>query len=318
MLLLISKKRSVPLILKKEEALLRRLPDSHPQYPAISASLARRRAGYKGEQSLDYHLNQLDRTSHIFHDLRFCIDSLFFQMDTLLLTPYFILIIEVKNISGTLYFDTDFNQMIRSTPEKEEGFRSPLTQAASQKNHLFDFLSVHGFASLPIEYVITISHPSTIIKANDPAIADTVIHAEDLSEKIKKLTKKHAEKRLTTQELQRLTQLLIKSDIPLNPNILQKYQIPSTALRTGVQCPDCSYIPMERAKRKWQCRACGTTSVSAHKQAIEDYLLLLSPIISNQECRKFLHHSSTSTIKRYLADSGLKRKGRGKKTIYHQ
>ncbi|WP_439649950.1 hypothetical protein [Cytobacillus pseudoceanisediminis] len=42
----------------------------------------------------------------------------------LLLCPNFLLILEIKNISGTLYFDPAFNQLNMSKQEKERGFRS--------------------------------------------------------------------------------------------------------------------------------------------------------------------------------------------------
>lgn len=78
-------------------------------------------AGYRGEQSLDYYLGFLTNY-FILHDLRLPDRDHHFQLDTLLISPYFILILEVKNISGTLIFDDHFKQLIRVTPEKEEGF----------------------------------------------------------------------------------------------------------------------------------------------------------------------------------------------------
>lgn len=316
---MINKNRSIPLTVKKEEALLRRLPLNHPQYPAISESLARRRAGYRGERAVDYFLKQLDCSSfHIFHDLRFRNKQLFFQMDTLLLTPHFLLIIEVKNIKGTLNFDTDFAQMTRSLSDKEEGFRNPLTQAMVQKDHLYDFLLTNGFASLPIEYVIAISYPSTIIKSNVPELAEVVIHAENLLSKVKKLMEKHAGKKASRSELQRLTQLFLKMDVPLITDVLQKYQIPSSTILTGVQCPNCNNIPMVRERRRWHCPSCGTSSSSAHEQAIQDYMLLISPTITNHACREFLHLPSRSTMMRYLVNMGLKKTGTRKSTTYEQ
>lgn len=316
---MISKNRSIPLIMQKEEALLRRLPTHHPQYPAVADSLAKRRAGYKGEQAIDYYLKQLDYDKfHIFHDLRLRSESIFFQIDTLLLTSHYLLIIEVKNITGTVFFDTDFNQMIRTAHDKEEGFRSPLVQAASQRNHLTDFLETHRFNNLPIEYVITFSYSSTIIKSNTPDIAKFVIHAEDLPEKIEKLTKKHAEKELARREIQRLKKVLLTGDIPLDPNVLQKYQISPSAILSGVYCPNCNFLPMHRDNRKWYCPACHTRSSSAHEQAINDYLLLISPTISSKECRVFLHHFSKTTVKRYFLNMGLKKMGNGKNTVYQR
>ncbi|WP_197205174.1 nuclease-related domain-containing protein [Cytobacillus firmus] len=54
--------------------------------------------------------------------------SINFQIDIIILTPYFISILEVKNISGSLYFNSIFTQMVRTIEDKEEGFPDPVKQ----------------------------------------------------------------------------------------------------------------------------------------------------------------------------------------------
>jgi hypothetical protein len=58
---LIVKPRTIPLRIKICEAILRRLPNNHPKQDFIKEDLAKRRAGYYGEQALDYHLEFLDK-----------------------------------------------------------------------------------------------------------------------------------------------------------------------------------------------------------------------------------------------------------------
>lgn len=68
---MILKKKRKPWLLVKLEALERRCPASHFKRPALDDDLERRRAGYRGEQSLDYHLSFLDSTVfRILHDIR--------------------------------------------------------------------------------------------------------------------------------------------------------------------------------------------------------------------------------------------------------
>ncbi|MDA6162049.1 nuclease-related domain-containing protein, partial [Escherichia coli] len=71
-----------------------------------------------------------DKEFTILHDLRLFNGSTY----SLILSPYFALIIEVKNILGTLLFDETFNQFIRTRNEKEEGFPNPLIQAKRPEN----------------------------------------------------------------------------------------------------------------------------------------------------------------------------------------
>ncbi len=67
---MIAKKRVVPLKIRQIEALLRRLPPHHPKIPLIEKDLIKRRAGYRGEKSVDYHLSFLPDEYLIFHGLR--------------------------------------------------------------------------------------------------------------------------------------------------------------------------------------------------------------------------------------------------------
>ncbi|MFC5363621.1 nuclease-related domain-containing protein [Peribacillus frigoritolerans] len=98
---LIVKKRKVPLAVRKLRALACRLPSNHPKVPLIMNDLKKMEAGYKGECSIDFPLSFLEPKSYfIFHDLRLQDQSRFFQLDTLLISKKYALIIEVKNIAG--------------------------------------------------------------------------------------------------------------------------------------------------------------------------------------------------------------------------
>lgn len=70
----------------------------------------------------------------IFNDLKLPLAPDYFQIDTLLVTPYYSLPIEVKNISGTLTIDPEFNQLSKRFNGIETGYPDPITQA---KRHGF-------------------------------------------------------------------------------------------------------------------------------------------------------------------------------------
>ncbi|MED1098241.1 MULTISPECIES: nuclease-related domain-containing protein [Bacillus] len=90
--------------------MLRNLPSNHPKIPLITEELKKRTAGYRGETALDFPLSFIaEKDYFIFHDLRLQDSSRYFQMDTLVLSQKFALILEVKNIAGSLYFDPTFN-----------------------------------------------------------------------------------------------------------------------------------------------------------------------------------------------------------------
>ncbi len=91
---LIVTKRKVPLAIRQLRALACRLPPNHPKVPLIMNDLKKREAGYKGECSIDFPFSFLEPRSYfIFHDLRLQDQSRFFQLDTLLISKKFSLII---------------------------------------------------------------------------------------------------------------------------------------------------------------------------------------------------------------------------------
>ncbi|MBU8880911.1 NERD domain-containing protein [Bacillus sp. FJAT-29790] len=121
---MIAKERLIPLRMLKNEALLRRIPKHHVKRTIIEKDQTRRKAGYRGEEASDYYVNQLpDKEYTIFHDLRLLNEQNYFQMDTLILSPKFALILEIKNISGTIYFDSSFKHFfnLSATPQIFKG-----------------------------------------------------------------------------------------------------------------------------------------------------------------------------------------------------
>ncbi|MEE6451478.1 hypothetical protein RAH41_12965 [Gottfriedia acidiceleris] len=68
---MILKERTVPFTFRKLEALIRRLPNEHIQKVRIEDDLAKFKAGFHGEKSLDYHLIFFNKERYIvIQDLR--------------------------------------------------------------------------------------------------------------------------------------------------------------------------------------------------------------------------------------------------------
>ncbi|PEJ58514.1 NERD nuclease [Bacillus sp. AFS002410] len=318
---MILKERTVPLIIKKLEALLRRLPNNHPQWTRIEEDLFKYKAGYHGEKSLDYHLSFFPKESSIIlHDLRLVDDfKHFFQIDTIIITPRLLIIIEVKNLIGTLYFDQTFNQFIRIIDGKEESFTNPIIQVERQKRQLTEWLRKHNFKNLCVIPYVVVSNPKTIIKAsiNQSEIAKKVFHSELLYKKVEELEIKFKTDLYTQKEIRKLAKLLIKQHQLLDQNILDKYNISSAELLTGVLCSNCSQFTMERDKGNWICNYCLHDSKEAHIGALVDYLLLIGNTIKNKQARDFLHIPSIYNASRLLSKLNLTTSGTKKdKTHY--
>lgn len=316
---MIAKKRTTPLQLYALESLISRMRQKHKKRSDIEGDLTKRKTGFKGELALDYELGKLQGNNYyIFQDLRLKSGHLYFQLDTLLLTKHFGLILEIKNIKGTLFFDNEFGQMIRTYEDKEEGFKDPLIQAGAQRSLLREFLKENKLETIPIEYFIVISHASTILKSSQGYhdAKERVFHADHLIQKIASLQKKYKNIQVKKSKLDEIKQKLLSSHSPLLSTPLEYYQITKEEILPGVHCPSCSHLGMERIYGKWPCPKCKFTSVTAHEQAIIDYLLLLNPTISNSQCRKFLGLKSRKSAHIILNRMNLEKTGTNKGTVY--
>lgn len=317
---LIGKQHDPPLHLYKLKALMNRIPSYHPQYEKVKEQMAMQNAGHFGEKSLEFPLSFLEEKRFmIYHDLRISDGLHHFQIDTLVISQQYLLIIEVKNISGTLMFDPIFNQMIRISEMKEESFPNPLTQVERQRTQLQSFLSNLKLSTIPIETLIVVSNRSTVLKATQEvnAIASKVIRTEYLPTKVKSLDKRHTEERLSIKEVRKLGRNLLKNHEPLDRDVLKRFAISSTELLTGVACPRCSLMPMKRLHGRWHCKYCCLYSKDAHVKALNDYALLVSKEITNQKLREFLHIESISAASKMLSSMNLECKGTRKGRKYY-
>ena len=125
---MILKDREYPLKAQILEAVLRRLPTGHPQKEQIENELGITLAGYHGEQSINYYLNFLPPENYlIMHDLRLKSprSDTYFQIDTLILHPAFLLIIEVKNFAGNSYMIPISDKLSEHTKMKKKLFLTP-------------------------------------------------------------------------------------------------------------------------------------------------------------------------------------------------
>lgn len=225
---MIVKEKQLPIKINKLEALLRRISEHHPNRSKIESEYIKRMAGYKGEKSLEYYLSFLDEDYYIFHDLRLKGKKHFFQIDVLILTSKYILIIESKNITGTLIFDQEFSQLIRVLNGIEEGFQDPINQVKHQEYQLKKWLFDQAQLEPEIESFVVITNPNTLIKGvnGDLATKLKIIKGSNLIFEIEKLNKiNKVNKKMTHKQLCLLSKLLVQQDIPNNQNILSEFNI---------------------------------------------------------------------------------------------
>lgn len=174
--------------------------------------------------------------------------------------------------------------------------------------------------SIPIEFLIIISKPSTIIQTAPGymKILQKVHHVQFLLREMEKISLSYRKEIITFKELKKLSRILLKEHTPETFDILNFYKIPISEVLTGALCSNCSSpLAMNRQHGTWFCANCQAKDKTAHIKAINDYFLLSndSPI-TNEQFRHFLHLSSTDTAKKLLAGMKLNHIGATKGRVY--
>ncbi|MET3696581.1 nuclease-like protein [Bacillus oleivorans] len=296
------REKSIKLI--KEDALLALLPEFHKKRPEILRNSQKGWAGYRGEKELDYHLTFLPDTFTIIPDLRIPINDTFFQIDTLILCPYFTLIIESKNIFGSLYFEPDSNQVIRTFNQQDDGFPNPILQAKRQMKQFKRWISANFNKEIPCYYMVSIGSPRTIVKG-PRSIFQYVQHAEHIPDKVESLLKNETNPYITPYLLKKISSLLLKENTPLEFDALNYYQLNKEDLMRGITCSKCNQAILQRTHKYWRCSSCDFYSNEIHIKYIENYLNLFNTI-TTKDCESLIGISSRFTIRRILLDMGLK------------
>ncbi|MDN3018084.1 NERD domain-containing protein [Paenibacillus sp. BSR1-1] len=299
-------------------ALLSRMPRNHPVRPIIEKDLRSWMKGYYGEKQVEYYLSLLpEEPYYIFHGLRIK-DKKYFQMDLLILTMNFGLIVEIKNISGRICFKKGSNSVTRVYENNEEGISNPIEQVKRHKMQFHNWLSKNQIKGYPIEHLVTFSKTSTLIETtpDNTQIFKYIIYGESLITKIKELEMKYPNPHLSKKKLIHLTDALLQAHQPLMLDILQTYNLSFTELYPGVQCPKCKNFHVNYYSGNWHCSYCNHTSKNAHLPAVDDFLLI-HQTITRKQFSEFLRIPSSRIAGNLLRALNLPSTGSKRTTQYY-
>jgi hypothetical protein len=148
------KPRNIPLTITHLQYFLQRLEANHSAIPQHEELLYHQQAGWNGELPLDFHLDYLQYTHCILDNLRLFDGHHFFQIDTLILFPSFILVIEVKNMKGQITIHRERKEMRRDM----EGVQDPVEQSKRQMRLLSYWLAEHLDLKVPIDFLVVFTN----------------------------------------------------------------------------------------------------------------------------------------------------------------
>lgn len=318
LLLHFSKIRSKSHTLLSYEALFRLLLRKYRNNQTLIHDYQKYAAGHNGERNLDYQLSLFPQ-KEFYHlaDIRLQHTNSFFQIDSLILTPKVIFIIEIKNLRGTLEYNGHQKQLIQYVEDKQTSYLDPLIQAKIQKRNLEAWLQQRGY-QIPIEFLIVSTNTSTVIRnpSNDNDFNHRFITLHYFIFKLEELYDRFTKNVLSLRDMHNLERTILQADTPFNADLRGKYHLSEKHFISGVPCAQCHHFPLAWKGAKWNCHKCGWQSNQAHKRFILDYLLLFEPFISNSTFREIAEISNPRLAYRLLTSMQLKKTGGKKNRIY--
>ncbi|KOP77916.1 hypothetical protein AMS59_14880 [Lysinibacillus sp. FJAT-14745] len=308
------KKREVSSKQLALEMLGRRLPKSHPKSTYYQEMLNRTRAGYAGEQRVDREWQEiyLEHAHYLLHDVQLKAEGeSIHQIDTLLMSRNFVLIVEIKNIVGHVEYMEDNHQFIRITSDgKVDGFRNPFDQVKRHARFLHQIFQKAGY-HIPIVYMIVSANPNMIMT---PSLsAQPIIHVSGLAEKVEQLFTQHQQVYLSEKVLRELSTHILKMHKPTQWTCDMRMD----ELKKGVLCSKCDYrFVMQYRQGKWQCEKCGEVDNQAFNDALKDYRYMYGELISNSLFQDFFGISCVKTVYKILKSLQLQEVGAKKNRKY--
>ncbi|WP_262499749.1 NERD domain-containing protein [Planococcus sp. ANT_H30] len=298
---LIIKTRTKPPQIFQLESLLQRMPTVHPRHPHWTEKLRRITAGYHGELRVDSFWHEIDLSlPHYFiHDLFIQKEKSSHQIDSVLVTSRFVLVLEIKSISGLLNFDPTLRQFSRTNKDGSiDGMNNPDDQLRRHEKWLEQFLRKQRI-QLPVVGAIIFTYPSSVIQSR--AGSRIMIQSSGLPHLMEQLLIRHPHDVLSKKK----TEVLAK-------NLLALYSIKPFAslgltdsFPPGVLCPNCPYCFLHYRGGKWRCNACLHVDPLAHLDALRQYRSLVKTTISSREFRDFTGIMSPSIASKLLASSKM-------------
>ena len=264
------------------------------------------KAGFYGEEKVARYLAeaQLAFKTELFRHV--ILDGA--EMDAILINPRFICILEIKNITGELYFDKETKQFYRIKNGLKEGMRNPELQLQRNVNVLNRRLRreglhpvLHGLIIFASRAGIVIEPPTLFPAISIDALCDSVEQMEENSPV------------LWNEEKINLIKKIVCSGEPAihDKELFEKINIQRTMIRGGVRCQRCFEVGMIRSYSTWKCERCGFSDRSAHHAAFQEYQLLFGRDITVKDVKWWLGIDNKHLVSRLL--KGITEESHGKK-----
>lgn len=231
--------------------------------------------GYEGEIAFDALTDCLADDRYLIHDLQLEVNGGYVQLDSVIVTPGIIHLIEVKNFQGDCYYDSDKLFSVKTQRE----YKNPLTQLKRSATSLRQLLQIHKQNYTVDAHVVFINPEFTLYKApmDQPLVLPTQVNRF-----INKM--KQTPSTLQAKD-QKLAQTLLSLHLVKNPyESLPHYTYDQ--LQKGIYCKHCRSFMVYRESNVLVCKSC------------KDREVLRSAIIRNTKEYRLLFPDDPITVQR--------------------
>lgn len=226
------------------------------------------------------------------------------QIDYLIVTQKYILLIEVKNIAGHVKFNLTPSQMIRTLPNKmPQAFDCPFTQL---NRNLDGFQKSFKTIQLPIYTCVVWANSSTTFELSFQP-PHPFLTRKELPLFIQQLEK--LPNFLSQEDYSKLKdEILVSTKEFKEKSYCSRYQIDEKDLLKGLYCPDCR-TPLQKSMRTWICITCKIQANHLVKVNILSQFTIRNSHLSVADIRKQLPELEGRRIRGMLLESGFKVSG---------
>lgn len=309
MIFIIIKKREVP----EEIIFLRRgLVRVPKRRRELELELRNREQGFQAECELDFYLERLGIHSNnnlvALYNLRLPASdgTTFFQIDTLILTPHFGFLIDVKSQSGQFSFQSNARHFQYFVNQRQFHMRHPIMQLDEQRDQLrwwlgsnwgdYPFITLAGLAD---------PHAEILTDSSSDWVHEYVMPFEQVKNTFKRAGEKYTEPLFQKNELVRMGHQLAQAHCPPRVNLAKWFDLVRSDVESGSICPFCNRLAMNRLRVTWECPHCRGRDRTAHVMNLQDFFVFVKPTITNLECREFLGVDKEHTAWTLMNNSGI-------------
>jgi len=181
--------------------------------------------GIAGEDTVAFELNNSYLPIIVLHDLNFEYDGLTTQIDYMIITKKFSLIVECKNLFGNIEVNSngDFIRELEfNGRRKKEGIYSPITQnirhlemirkiGTSNKNNFLTKALFKKYFDAGYKSVVVLANPKTVInmKYAKKEIKEQIIRSDQLISYIKRLLKENKDAAYSEKQMYEMADFLL-------------------------------------------------------------------------------------------------------------